>query len=77
MKGGYSPFDQAFLMWICEEPNGLVDCAAVGGGGGKETGHAEIIRGGYTSIGCYWMGSSGNGGGMWTCDFSGGAGTSG
>ncbi len=75
MNGTYSPFDQAFLMWICEEPNGLEDCTTMGeGGGSTDTGHAEIIKGGYTEIGCFWMGSDVDGG-MWTCDFAGGPGT--
>ena len=78
MNGTYSPFDTAFLMWICEEPNGLEDCTTMGEGGGAPpngTGHAEIIKGEYTEIGCFWMASSFIGGGMWTCDFAGGAGT--
>ncbi len=75
MNGTYSPFDQAFLMWICEEPNGLEDCTTMGeGGGSTDTGHAEIIKGTYTEIGCFWMGSDVDGG-MWTCDFTGGPGT--
>ena len=69
MKGDLTPFDQAFLMWICEEPNGLAECAGQGGAGGGETGHAEIIKGKYDQIGCYWMGSD-KYGGMWTCDFT-------
>ena len=47
MNGTYSPFDMAFLMWICEEPNGLEDCGVTRllDGGENGTGHAEIIGG--------------------------------
>ena len=42
-------------------------------GGENGTGHAGIIKWGYTDIGCFWMGSDFYGG-MWTCDFAGGPG---
>ena len=73
MKGSLTPFDQAFLMWICEEPNGLAECSEIDeSANGGDTGHAQIIKGSYNQIGCYWMGSDVYGG-MWTCDFAGGA----
>ena len=73
MKGSLTPFDQAFLMWICEEPNGLAECSEINeSANGGDTGHAQIIKGSYNQIGCYWMGSDVYDG-MWTCDFAGGA----
>ena len=75
MKGDLTPFDQAFLMWICEEPNGLEECGLIGEANGSkdgDTGHADIIKGSYNQIGCFWMGSDVYDG-MWTCDFAGGA----
>lgn len=65
-----TPFEHAFLMWICELPNANIPCD---GGAGGETGHADIIKGEYSEIGCYYMDSTGDSGmtGMWTCDFAG------
>lgn len=67
---GYTPFEKAFLMWICEEPNANIPCSALGYNGPvTETGHADIIKGTVGQIGCYYMNAAGKSTGMWTCDF--------
>lgn len=77
---GLTPFEHAWLMWICESPTaGLKGkCPPpkeLKPGEKRETGHADIIAGSYTKIGCYYMDSKvqkdpKNPGGMWTCDFA-------
>jgi len=72
MNQDLTPFEVAFLLWICEEPNYNIPCAQIGSGKPtSDTGHADIIKGTVSQIGCYYMDSVGNSGftGMWTCDF--------
>lgn len=81
---GFTPFDLAFLMWICERYNSNIpcektcdpyipglECAYLHPTGDDPYGHADIIGGTVTQIGCYYM-NSGNSGdtGLWTCDFA-------
>ena len=69
-----TPFDVAWLGWLCEEPNDNIPCAQIGSGKPtSDTGHAEIIKStSYSKMGCYYMNSVGDSGytGMWTCDFA-------
>ena len=56
-----TPFEQAWLMWMCEEPLATIQevCKQLGfnnQGNSAETGHAEIIKSAsYTQMGCYYM----------------------
>ena len=82
MNGDLTPFENAWLGWLCEVPTAGIPCDQIGETGhygidentGKpETGHADIIGGSYTKLGCYYMDSttpSPNFKGMWTCDFA-------
>ena len=57
MNGTYSPFDVAFLMWICEEPNGLVDCEVMGEGGEvRRRGMRRLLGGGILRWGVFGWG---------------------
>ena len=81
VDAGLTPFEQAFLGWICERPNANVPCDKIGETGHyavdattgqPETGHADIIGGGYTKMGCYYQDGTDHPSfvGMWTCDFA-------
>ena len=76
INGTLTPFETAFLGWICEEPNEYDMCIQQGYiKASVDTGHADIIKGTVSQIGCYymnsteWNSSSGLPPGMWTCDF--------
>jgi len=73
-----TPFEHAYLMWICEMPTAGIQatCDSIQKPSNNPgTGHAEIIAGKYSQIGCYYMDSvqqkdPNHPGGMWTCDFT-------
>jgi len=90
---GLTPFEEAWLMWICEKRNAAISdtCQKLGYGECFPTptnecdGHAKIIEGSFTQLGCYYMNatssnrtpykdSAGNWingyAGIWTCDFA-------
>ena len=78
---GLTPFEQAWLGWLCERPNDNIPCNEIGetghyaidpSTGQPDTGHADIIQGGYTKIGCYYQDGTDHPAfvGMWTCDFA-------
>ncbi|KAL6716256.1 hypothetical protein ACLMJK_005822 [Lecanora helva] len=60
IKNGLTPFDRAWLGWICEEPNNNIPCDQIGNiKYNGDTGHAEIIKSSsYSQIGCYYMDST-------------------
>ena len=74
VDSGLTPFEQAFLGWLCERPNNNIPCDKIAETGhyGGETGHADIISGGYSKIGCYYQDGTDHPSfvGMWTCDFA-------
>ena len=75
MNGDLTPFEVAFLGWICEEPNDSIPCGQIPEAGHySSTGHADIIGGTYTKVGCHYMDATKGGEpgwkGMWTCDFA-------
>ena len=78
---GLTPFEQAWLGWLCERPDNNIPCdkisetghyATDSTTGQPDTGHADIIRGSYTKIGCYYQDGTDHPSfvGMWTCDFA-------
>lgn len=74
MNGDLTPWENALLGWLCEKPNDKIPCDQIGEAGHyASTGHADIIGGSVTKVGCYYMDSTEshpNFKGMWTCDFS-------
>lgn len=80
---GLTPFELAFLHWICERPNsniiegcnGLYDpyVPRLFPRPDSDTRHADIIGGTVSQIGCYFRDHGGAGvsnTGIWTCDFA-------
>lgn len=77
-----TPFEHAYLMWLCEMPTAGIQQACdrlpkPGKNPGKNpgTGHAQIIQGSVSKIGCYYMDAiiqkdPNNKGGLWNCDFA-------
>ena len=73
MNGDLTPFEVAWLGWLCEEPQNGIPCDKINESYGGDVGHAQIIIGDVNKIGCYYMDSttpSPNFKGMWTCDFT-------
>lgn len=78
MNGDLTPFENAWLTWICERPNDQVPCNSIlaytQNVYNGDTGHADIIFGSYTKIGCYYQDATNPSlkgyNGIWTCDFS-------
>ncbi|RVX67720.1 hypothetical protein B0A52_07843 [Exophiala mesophila] len=68
--GNSGNFESVFLGgWLCERPslpglNGVCASASQGWNHAGQTGHADIINGGYSKIGCAL------GQGIWACDFA-------
>lgn len=55
-----TPFEEAWFMWMCEAPNDAISdiCRDLGNNWQApiaDPGHANIIKGSYTSFGCYYM----------------------
>ena len=89
---GLTPFEEAWLMWLCEKRTPAISdtCIKLGYGECFPTpdnqcdGHAQIIEGSFTQLGCYYMNATNSDGtpykdsagnwingyaGIWTCDF--------
>lgn len=71
--GDASNFESVYVGgWLCEIPNnpglnGICSTASNGWNHEGQTGHAEILTGSYSSIGCALSSSTG----VWACDLSG------
>ena len=81
VNSGLTPFEQAWLGWLCELPNSNIPCDKIGETGNyaidpktgrPDTAHADIIQDGYTKMGCYYQDGTDQPKfvGMWTCDFA-------
>ena len=72
MKDGLTPFEQAVMLWLCEIPQGDIDCNEFPNLS-NTIGHAEIVKNtGYSKVGCYYMDAvrPAEQTGLWTCDFA-------
>lgn len=79
---GLTPFERAFVGWLCEDPTSNLPCQCVDSSKydiscnqniDKEdpTGHSDIIKSYRNQIGCYYLEpQGGNSVGVWTCDFA-------
>lgn len=77
MNGQLTPFENAWLGWLCEEPAGGIPCGQIGEYKQNSykgmTDHAEIIKDtSYTKMGCYYQDGTQHPSfvGLWTCDFA-------
>ncbi len=81
-KNGLTPFERAFVGWLCEIPTSNLPCQCMDPSkydiscdqnidSKHKTDHAEIIKSDRNQIGCYYLEPQGDiKVGVWTCDFA-------